>query len=200
MAKSKALPPVERLREVFTIDSEGRLYWRETACHAVAGKEITTKSVSGYLQVGLDRKTYRVHRIVWALAYGEDPKEFLIDHINGDKTDNCPSNLRLCSDGQNQLNSKIPLNNKSGIKGVSLDSRPLTKPWRAKYVLTSIFIALILFSQFTIKCDLHCILDYIASRTPACPLAVERGFNGREPKKLGRKCRHGTLKRPSMLS
>ena len=133
MAKSKSLPPVERLREVFTIDSEGRLYWRETACHAVAGKEITTKSVSGYLQVGLDRKTYRVHRIVWALVYGEDPKEFLIDHINGDKTDNCPSNLRLCSDEQNQLNSKIPLNNKSGIKGVSLDSRPLTKPWRAKY-------------------------------------------------------------------
>jgi len=133
MAKSKSLPPIEQLQEVFTVDGEGRLYWKETAHRSVAGKEIKTRSLAGYLQVRLQGQSYRVHRIVWALVHGQDPKEFLIDHINGDKVDNRPSNLRLCNDGQNQLNSKIPLNNTSGIKGVSLDSRPLTKPWRAKY-------------------------------------------------------------------
>ena len=133
MAKSKSLPPIERLREIFTVDDEGRLYWRETARRDVLGKQIQTKSIYGYLQVRFNGKTYRVHRIVWALVHGEDPKDFLIDHINGDKTDNRSSNLRLCNGGQNQLNSKIPLNNTSGIKGVSLDPRPLAKPWRAKY-------------------------------------------------------------------
>ncbi len=133
MAKSKSLPPIERLQKLFTVDEEGRLYWKETKRPNFVGQEIKTKSVYGYLQVRLDRKTYRVHRIVWALVHGEDPGESHVDHINGDKTDNRPSNLRLCNDGQNQLNSRIPSNNTSGIKGVSLDPRPLTKPWRAKY-------------------------------------------------------------------
>ena len=133
MAKSKHLPPIERLREVFTADDEGRLYWRDNAHRAVAGKEIKTKNSCGYLQVRFQRKNYQVHRIVWALIHGTDPSKFMIDHINGDKTDNHPLNMRLCNGGQNQLNSKIPLSNTSGVKGVYLDPRPLARPWRSQY-------------------------------------------------------------------
>ena len=111
MAKSKPLPPIERLQEVFIVDDDGRLYWSDAMHPSIAGKEIKTKSVYGYIQVRLDGKTYRAHRIIWALVHKKDPGEFLIDHINGDKTDNRPSNLRLCNNGQNQLNSKTPANN-----------------------------------------------------------------------------------------
>jgi hypothetical protein len=133
MAKSNPLPPLERLQEVFTVDSEGRLYWKDTARQRLAGKEIKTKTIYGYLQVRLDGKTYRVHRIVWALVHGKDPGDFLVDHINGNKTDNHPSNLRLCNYSQSRLNTRLAVNNTSTIKGVTLDPRPLAKPWRAKY-------------------------------------------------------------------
>jgi hypothetical protein len=135
MAKSKPLPPLDQLREIFTVDDEGRLYWKKKQARCVVvGKEITGKDTEGYIKVKLNRRPYRVHRIVWALIHGEDPRDFLIDHINGCPSDNRPENLRLCNTGQNKLNSKIPSNNKSGVTGVCFRPRRIkTKPWEASY-------------------------------------------------------------------
>ncbi len=139
MTKYRQLPPLERLAEVFRLDKEGRLYWkakpnpRVNVFRVAIGKPITTLNEHGYLIVGLDGGTYRVHRIVWALVHGKDPGQFQVDHINGDRTDNRPDNLRLCDNGQNQLNSKIRITNKSGVKGVYLVGSPKDRPWAAAY-------------------------------------------------------------------
>jgi len=42
----------------------------------------------------------------------------LIDHIDGDGLNNQRSNLRVATHSQNMRNSKIPINNTSGYKGV----------------------------------------------------------------------------------
>jgi hypothetical protein len=52
------------------------------------------------------------------MAYGIDPKELEVDHINGIKTDNMPENLRLANHSENQRNRQfINKRNKSGVRG-----------------------------------------------------------------------------------
>jgi hypothetical protein len=51
------------------------------------------------------------------MIYGYDPVE-QIDHINGDRSDNRPENLREATHAENNCNSKA--RNKLGVKGVCL--------------------------------------------------------------------------------
>jgi hypothetical protein len=107
MSKSKPLPSLERLREVFAVTDEGRLIWikRPYKCNSVTvGEPITSKESSGYLRVKLDGETYKIHRIIWMLTHGFDPGKMQIDHINRIKTDNRPENLRLATSHQNMRN------------------------------------------------------------------------------------------------
>lgn len=64
----------------------------------------------------------KAHRLAWFFMTGEWPI-LDIDHINGDRSDNRWSNLRLANDSQNGANKRRYKNNKSGFKGVIWDAR-----------------------------------------------------------------------------
>lgn len=69
----------------------------------------------------VNRKEY-LHRLVLPVL-----KPFQVDHINGDKLDNRISNLRKCTNQENNRNTKSRKGSTSKYKGVSWDSA--NKKW-----------------------------------------------------------------------
>lgn len=70
----------------------------------------------GYNRISLFGKRFYAQRVAWFLFYGEIPDNF-IDHINGVRYDNRISNLRECTNSENQANTRA-IKSLSGYKGV----------------------------------------------------------------------------------
>jgi len=121
----------ERVDELLRLDADtGKLYWRvNRGGTARAGSEAGCLKTGGYRQVTIGGKLYLSHRIVYLLTRGYIP-ELSLDHINGNKSDNRPSNLREASVQCNNRNSKQFTNNKSGITGVHWVKRD--NKWQAQ--------------------------------------------------------------------
>lgn len=80
------------------------------------GKIAGSLDSSGYLQTKINKKLYLNHRIIFLMFHGYLPE--LLDHINGDKTDNRIENLRAATTCQNQHNKKARKHTSSGCKNV----------------------------------------------------------------------------------
>jgi hypothetical protein len=120
MTKFKALPPCSTLWETFDYRPlTGELIWKVDTLFAQIGDVAGKKAAAdGYKRVGLNLKLFRQHRIIWAWVAGIDPAHYVIDHIDGNKTNNRWFNLRLATKSQNNTNSKIYRSNTTGFKGV----------------------------------------------------------------------------------
>jgi hypothetical protein len=87
-----------------------------------AGKIAGATQGDGYRIIKIDDRSYRAHRLAWLISTGAWPSA-QIDHISGDRLDNCLANLREATHGENMRNSRRCANNTSGFKGVSWDKR-----------------------------------------------------------------------------
>lgn len=93
-----------------------------------AGKlACSTISARGYLAGRIFDKRYYAHRLIWKLVTGHDPN--MVDHIDGDRTNNKWENLRNVSPAVNNMNAKRPSSNKSGHIGIDWLER--SRAWRA---------------------------------------------------------------------
>jgi hypothetical protein len=119
--------------DYFTYDADaGRLIWKDrpVECFPTPRGYSIWRSrfygkAAGYSKEGrvptvcVDRKTHRVHRIIWEMHNGPVPGGLEIDHRNGIRHDNRLENLRLATRSQNQMNRGCERGTKLGIKGVA---------------------------------------------------------------------------------
>jgi len=110
---------VEKIKKYLEWDvKDSCLRWKIDVSRRVkAGQVAGSRNWDGYLRVGLNKRVFQQHVVVWVLVHGHAPTSE-IDHINGIKDDNRPENLRIVSHTENCQNRRLGVANKTGCLGV----------------------------------------------------------------------------------
>lgn len=61
------------------------------------------KTTKGYPKICLQNTHYMVHRLVMLVFVGASPMQ--VNHKDGDKSNNCLSNLEYCTDSENKIHA-----------------------------------------------------------------------------------------------
>lgn len=108
----------EYLRELLSYDQDtGVFVWRVSCQGTNAGDVAGTPGSEGRRKITIGYRSFKSHRLAWLYVYGCWPKQ-LIDHINGDPTDNRICNLREATVSENQGNQRVAhTRNQTGLLG-----------------------------------------------------------------------------------
>ena len=104
MKTIKPLPLLTELRSWLDYDPQSGVFCWKKGPRAGSRAGCLDKS-TGYWNIKVCRQRCKAHRLAWKMSYGSDPA-LLIDHINGDKSDNRLENLQCLSNRDNTTKSK----------------------------------------------------------------------------------------------
>lgn len=129
--QTEDLPSAQRLAELFWYDAnsgdlirrvDGGRWGREPA-----GTVVGSRQSGGYLSITALGRRLLVHRVGFAIAYGQWPQG-QIDHIDGNRSNNRLLNLREAEPWENSQNRHaVRSDNKHGFMGI----RPMRNKWQA---------------------------------------------------------------------
>jgi hypothetical protein len=140
------MPPLERLNELFEVveipeDKFGK--WSGLVWKVRRGGKANAGSVAGTpsphsgdqdrvdWRVKVDGADYLASRVIYYMAYREDPGDVTVDHEDQNWLNNNAGNLRLDVDGDIQdVNKPMYRNNTSGVVGVYWNKA--TGKWHAQ--------------------------------------------------------------------
>jgi len=121
----------ERLKDLLHYDPDSGLFaWLVSTSNSVkVGDVAGTIHPKGYRNIMIDGKLYKAHRLTFLYMTGNFPKD-QADHIDGDRANNHWSNLRECTNAENQQNRTSNKNSTSKYTGVCWYKRD--QKWQAQ--------------------------------------------------------------------
>lgn len=119
----------KRAHKYFSYNAKtGALSWKIRVGHSTPGLLVGYITPNGYV-FRIKGKAFPVHRVIWLMEYGSWPKH-RIRHLNGNVFDNRLSNLKDANRKEIIRHSKLQIDNKSGVTGVSWNED--AGKWEAK--------------------------------------------------------------------
>lgn len=110
----------EYLKSILHYNPETGLWmWLIDDWGRIKGEIAGSINDTGYVQITINSKKYKAHRLAFLYMTGEWPKGE-IDHDNTKRDDNVWNNLREATGVENCYNYPVKINNKLGVKGVYL--------------------------------------------------------------------------------
>ena len=136
-----------RMKELLNYDPEtGVFLWKVSTNGRIKVGDVAGSDSKGYIQIMIDYKNYKAHRLAWLYEYGYFPEHGL-DHEDRDKSNNWIDNLREASQQCNLRNTGNRNDNTSGVKGVCFHKA--AQKWHAQIYLDRGCYHLGLFTDFT---------------------------------------------------
>jgi hypothetical protein len=140
----------QQVKDLFDY-SDGVLMWKnKPACSRRfdGSNEAGTVTTGGYKKVVIGGKKHYVHRLIFLMHNGYLPD--LIDHADGNSSNNKIENLREADKSKNAANSKLSILSTSGHRGVTKASR--SDKWYARVQINKKSIHLGTFDDFEFAC------------------------------------------------
>lgn len=109
--------------ETFKLTPDFNLIWIKSSKRHLIGRVAGSVNAKGYLKIHYNRKTYCAHRMIYQIANSIEvlSDDIQIDHIDSNRLNNNPLNLRMATNQENQRNVRIQKNNTTGYKGVTYE-------------------------------------------------------------------------------
>jgi hypothetical protein len=113
------------LIEHFYLDetSPSGLRWKETDSRKVRANKVAGGLILGKWIVRLGGKGLVASRVMWVLLHGEIPLNLVIDHLDGNPSNNKVTNLMAKTHSGNSQNRKKRTDNHTDVTGVSCQKR-----------------------------------------------------------------------------
>jgi hypothetical protein len=121
-----------QLREVLDYNPDTGIFrWKIKSSKSLSiGETAGCTRADGYVTIQYNAIPYLAHRLAWVYTHGELPSTSIIDHVDGNPSNNKLNNIRVCAPTQNQQNRRVNSNSISGFKGVSwVEER---QKWKAR--------------------------------------------------------------------